>query len=262
MKIYMKENVFDAAFARIERLYHEFGTIAVNSSGGKDSAIVMNMAILVARKLGKLPLDVIWLDQEYEWTETAKYMERLATNPDVRLHWYQIPSMLGNAFNAEDRFAHCWWPEEEWIREKSPFSVKENTFGTYRFKELLDTIPDTLGFKVVLTGVRGEESRARMVGLTSGATYKDITWGAKSTYDKDCYRFHPLYDWQYNDVWAAISKNKWDYNRVYDSFYKLGLPISKWRVSSLIHEQSFRDIFILQMVDKDMYQAISKKVAG
>ena len=36
-------------------------------SGGKDSAVLFNLAMTVAKERNRLPLKVFWLDQEAEW---------------------------------------------------------------------------------------------------------------------------------------------------------------------------------------------------
>ena len=39
MKIYLKQNVWDAALERIEHIFDEFDDVVVSFSGGKDSTV-------------------------------------------------------------------------------------------------------------------------------------------------------------------------------------------------------------------------------
>jgi predicted phosphoadenosine phosphosulfate sulfurtransferase len=54
MKIYLKQNVFEAALERIRFLFDEFPQVIVNVSGGKDSTVVFNLAMMVAEEKGRL----------------------------------------------------------------------------------------------------------------------------------------------------------------------------------------------------------------
>lgn len=86
MKVYSKKSVYEKSLERIEWVIREFkGHIVVGSSGGKDSTVVMELALEVIRKMkanGELPKDyklkVMWLDQEAEWTRTREYIEDIA----------------------------------------------------------------------------------------------------------------------------------------------------------------------------------------
>ena len=61
MKVYSKKNVFDCALDRIRWVFREFnGNLIVSISGGKDSTVVMELALMVMRELketGELPKD-------------------------------------------------------------------------------------------------------------------------------------------------------------------------------------------------------------
>ena len=70
-------SVFDAALDRVRYCYDNFDEVIVNVSGGKDSTICLELAIMVAREKGKLPVKVMWLDQECEWQSTADYVDKV-----------------------------------------------------------------------------------------------------------------------------------------------------------------------------------------
>lgn len=60
--IYKENNVFDEALERIRMLFDTHEEIIVCMSGGKDSTVVFNLALMVAKEKGRLPLKVFWLD--------------------------------------------------------------------------------------------------------------------------------------------------------------------------------------------------------
>ena len=265
MKILCNKNVLEAALERINFLFDEFPNIVAGISGGKDSTVVYNLTMRVARERGRLPLSVFFLDQEAEWTATIDYVRRIMHQPDVRPLWFQMPMHLDNAASFETKFLKCWDPEKEsdWVHPKDPVSIKENRYGTDRFAELFPAIfrKEYAGQPLaVISGVRCEESPARLMGLTYDCTYKWVTWGKKLTPGQ--YTFYPIYDWSYTDVWHAIHSEKWPYNRVYDYQYRYGVPLNQMRVSNLHHETAVRSLFHLQEIDPPLYERLAKRLPG
>jgi predicted phosphoadenosine phosphosulfate sulfurtransferase len=265
MRILEQRTVLEAALERINFIFDEFKNVAVGISGGKDSTVVFHLALKVARERNRLPLRVYFIDQEAEWTWTIDQVRESMYHPDVHPMWYQFPFHLDNATSYETKFLKCWDPAEEakWCHPKDPISIKENLFGTDRFKELFQAMlrHEFPGEKAAtIAGVRTEESPSRFVGLTTFATYKWVTWGSKMGPNK--YTFYPIYDWSFRDVWHAIHTNKWSYNKLYDYYYRYGVPLQQMRVSNLHHETAVRALFILQEFDHDLYDRLSQRLPG
>jgi predicted phosphoadenosine phosphosulfate sulfurtransferase len=265
MKILSKKNVFDAALERINYLFDEFPNIVVGMSGGKDSTVVFELTLRVARERGRLPLTVFFLDQEAEWTATVDYVRKVMYLGAVKPLWFQMPIHLDNATSYTTKFLKCWDPAEQtnWIHEKDPIAIHDNTYGTDRFKELFPAIfsKEFAGQRVaVLSGVRCEESPARLMGLTGDPTYKWITWGKKLQPGQ--FTFYPLYDWSYTDIWHAIHSEGWDYNRIYNYQYRYGVPVPAMRVSNLHHETAVRSLFHLQEIDPPLYERLVRRLPG
>lgn len=264
MRIYLNENVFEKSLERIRFIFDEFEKVIVNISGGKDSTVVFNLALMVAEEKKRLPLPVFFIDQEAEWTYTIDLVKEIMYDKRVKPYWYQIPFRIENSASPIEDFVYLWWPGEQWIREKDPISIKENTYGAYNWEYLFNNIRiKDFGENVaVLTGMRTEESPVRFLGLTSRPTYKWITWGKKENKKYNHYVFHPLYDWSYKDVWKAIHMNKWKYNKLYDLMFAYGIPIQKMRVSSLHHQTALNSLKYIQEIDPKLYNALSRKVKG
>ena len=140
MKYYLKENVYEAALNRIRWLFDEFPTVGVWFSGGKDSTVIFNLTLQVARERGRLPLPVMFLDQEAEWQATIDIVHKVMEHPDVQPFWVQVPIKLFNATSTKEHWLYCWDVDKEgnWMREKVPYALKENIYGTDRFHQMFD----------------------------------------------------------------------------------------------------------------------------
>jgi predicted phosphoadenosine phosphosulfate sulfurtransferase len=267
MKYYLKQSVYDAALERINWVFDEFPIVIAGVSGGKDSTVIFHLALQVARERGRLPLKVMFLDQEAEWGSTVEQIKEWMYHPDVEPLWYQIPIRLFNATSVSEHWLHCWdeAAKDRWIHPKDPIAIKENVYGTDRFAEMFTAIlkhdyPKSMC--AYLSGVRAEETPSRYMAVTQDLTYKDVTWG--KTLDKKIghYTFYPIYDWSYTDVWKAIHDNKWSYNKIYDKQFQYGLPVCEMRVSNLHHETAVHSLFSLQEMEGDTYGRLTQRLCG
>src|SRR3954453_22875588 len=126
MKIYLQQNVYEAALDRLRYLFSEFPNVVVNFSGGKDSTVILNLTLKVAEELGRLPVKVMFIDQEAEWDCVIDYIHRVMSDPRVEPIWFQMPLRLFNATSTPDPWLDCWGEGKEWLREKEPNSITEN----------------------------------------------------------------------------------------------------------------------------------------
>ena len=131
MKIYSKKNVYDAALKRVAWVFDEFPNVIVGVSGGKDSTVIFHLALEVARQKGRLPLKVLFIDQEAEWQGTIDMIRSMMYHPDVEPLWFQMPIRLFNATSTIEHWLMCWDPadEDRWMRERDPVAMTENRYG-------------------------------------------------------------------------------------------------------------------------------------
>jgi predicted phosphoadenosine phosphosulfate sulfurtransferase len=264
---YLSQNVFDAAKERIGFCFDHCDDIIVSMSGGKDSTVMFELALAVARQRGRLPLKVYWLDQEAEWIATEAYMRGVMYRPEVEPWWFQIPFRLTNSLSFTKNYLHVWSPDEKdrWLRDQDPVSVKVNPTGHDRFHEVVARCPSYCGVDGrrhvgVLVGMRIQESLARrMILMYRTADYHGITWCRKFPV-RNTRVFWPIYDMRDTDVWTAIANEHWAYNSIYDRMYQAG--VRKMRVSALIHETSWHAIRNLHEFEPRLYDRYLARVNG
>ena len=265
---FLTTNVFEEALNRIRFVFDNCDDIIVSMSGGKDSTVVFNLAMIVAKEKNRLPLKVFWLDQEAEWSATDKYMSYIMHRKDVKPYWFQIPFDFTNSLSFQDNFLRVWDEEKKdiWIRPQSDISIKVNPSKENRFHPLVNILPSYCDVEDkkhvgVLVGMRISESLNRRMTLGySKAQFKGITWCKKMVKNTRC--FYPIYDFNDTDVWTAIARNKWKYNTIYDLFYRYGIKGTDMRVSALIHETSWHSIERLQECEPNIYNKYLDRING
>ena len=274
MKIFLNETVWEAALERIEYLFDEFENVVVAFSGGKDSTVTLELALIVARKKKRLPLKVCFLDQEAEWQATIDCVKEVMYRDEVDPLWLQLPMFLPNSLSQETPFLISWEKGKKWMRKRDPISIKKGIelkppgdnegkpgyWYTYFTKAIAQMFPESP--VCLLGGIRTEESPTRLVALTHQITYKHITWGKKLDEKKKQFTFYPIYDWSLSDVWKAIHDNGWKYCSVYDDMYRHGVAPHMMRVSNLHHETAIHHLFWLHEIEPKTWDALTKRLGG
>lgn len=264
--IYKENNVFEEALERIRMLFDTHDDIIVSMSGGKDSTVLFNLALTVAREKNRLPLKVFWLDQEAEWQHTVDYMDYIMHLPEVEPYWFQIPFNFTNSLSPQSNFLRVWdeTQADKWIHPKSDISIKENPSKYDRFHDLMTNLTGyctTSENCAVLVGMRIAESQNRRMAICFGkAHFRGITWCQVKKGNKQV--FWPIYDFTNDDIWTAIGKNHWKYNEVYDFMYRWGRSKHDMRVSALIHETAWQNLEMLQEFEIKTYNRFTARIPG
>lgn len=274
MKKYLEINVYDAAVQRIEYIFSRFEKVYVSFSGGKDSGILLNIAIDVATRMGRLPVHVLVIDMEAQYRRTVDYVERMLDLPSVTAHWVCLPIHLRNAVSQFQPHWLCWDPDKQsaWVR---PLPVHrhvvsdETLFPFFRrgieFEEFVPLYGDWLasGRKTAcLVGIRSDESlnRFRTIASESKVTFANKQWSTRIT--DDLYNFYPIYDWRTEDVWAANGKQDYDYNKIYDLMYMAGLTIHQMRLCQPYGDDQRKGLYLFKILEPETWAKVVARVEG
>lgn len=265
-KTFKETNVLDAARERIVYLYACFDRVFVGFSGGKDSTAVLNLTLEVAAKLGKLPLDVVFFDEEAIAPTTVEYVERVRNDPRVRLQWYCMEFKHRNACSNDQPYWTCWNAAEraKWVRPMPSFAITSHPRWVpgMSYQEFNDAMHSPeMGNVVNLTGVRAEESMRRTRAVMAKRNDNYITHGKDHPHVA---KAHPIYDWKATDVWKYVAESGCDYNRTYDiinrtKFYQ---RFGAQRVCQPFGEEPLRSLWLYAECFPDTWHKILGRVEG
>ena len=117
------------------------------------------------------------------------------------------------------------------------------------------------GKTVSLLGIRADESLQRYSGIVNKKYgYNGECWISKQF--KDVWCASPIYDWSNQDVWVANYQFHYDYNVLYDLYYKAGLKIDQMRVASPFNDFSKDSLNLYRVLDPEIWTKLVGRVRG
>ena len=241
IKAYTGQNVYAALQERLRFVFEEFDNVYVSFSGGKDSGLLLNLALEFQRKhFPEKRIGVFHQDFEAQFTATTEYVERTfdAIEGEVEPYWVCLPMATRTALSSYEMFWYPWDDEKEqaWVRPmpQRPYVVnlQNNPMTTYRYKMHQEDLAKQFGRwyrkahgggkTVCLLGMRTDESLHRYSGIVNKKHgYRGRCWITGQF--KNVWSASPLYDWSVSDVWHAYALFGYDYNRLYDLYHMAGL---------------------------------------
>ena len=258
-----EESVWDLSLERTRRIYDLFDNVVVSFSGGKDSTVVLNVTLEVARERGALPLDVMFYDEEVCSPETIDYVRRVSEMNEINMIWLALPVMHRNACSTREPYWYPWASESEalWVREMPPEAItttkgfKRSPIGDHSPDYLASRYDGTVAFSM---GIRAEESLIRRRGVSHrrNDNYINVTANPVVSYAK------PIYDWHTSDVWTAPKMHGWDYNKSYDLMDKAGISPASQRVAPPFGEQPMMGLWMWAQCWPELWDKMIDRVDG
>jgi len=271
---YSQKNVYDAALERLDFVYSNFERVYLSFSGGKDSGVMLQMAIAAARKHGRLPVDVLIVDLEAQYGHTIEYIMRTVNRQEVNAYWVCLPIHLRNAVSQYQSHWICWDQDKRdaWVREfpDHPSVIKDETFFPF-FKKGMEFEEFVLEFgkwyakddpTACLVGIRTDESynRYRTISNFKKKRYMYKQWSTQIA--PHFYNFYPLYDWKTRDLWIANGKFGYDYNKIYDLMHLAGVPLSQMRLCQPYGDDQRKGLYLYSILEPETWTKLVNRVEG
>lgn len=276
-KIFKTQNVYDAALQRIGTIFEEFENICISFSGGKDSSAMLNLVLDYMRKNQiKRKVGVLFIDVEAQYQFTIEHVEQMLTdNRDlIRPYWVCLPINLRNAVSVYNPFWCCWEPDKRnnWVRpipNHESVVSEQDFFPFYRYRMEFEQFVPEFGQwfgrgqrTAILVGIRSDESlnRFRTVASSSKKTLNGLKWTTDCS--NNVYNAYPLYDWRTEDIWTANAKFGWDYNHLYDLFYKAGVGIHDMRICQPYGDDQRIGLNLFRVIEPNTWAKVVNRVSG
>jgi len=280
IKKYFDKNVYDASIERIGFIFKNFERIYVSFSAGKDSGVLLNLVIdyMKQHKITK-KVGLLFIDLEGQYEITIEYAKKiLAKHRDLLdIYWCCLPLNLRNALSVFEPFWTPWDSDskDKWIRGFPDFpgviTEKNHSFPFFRknmeFEEFILEFGEWYaGDKktACLVGIRSDESfnRFRTIALKQKNMLSNLNWTTKISKEKELYSCYPIYDWSNKDVWIGNYKLEWDYNELYDLFYKAGLKLDQMRICQPYGDFQRIGINLFRVIEPETWARVVNRVSG
>lgn len=271
-------NVYEAIQKRLKIIFAEFDNVYVSFSGGKDSGVLLNLCIDYIRQHNlNIKLGVFHLDYEAQYQMTTEYVNKtLAENTDI-LEIYRccVPFKVTTCTSMHENYWRPWEPDKKdiWVSSmpddcytQKDFDFFNENIWDYEFQERFSKWiheRKKASKTACLVGIRTQESLNRWRAIHSDRNYRNfngINWTKEMV--TDVYNAYPIFDWLTTDVWTANGKFNWTYNRLYDLYYKAGVPLEKQRVASPFLSAAQDSLKLYKVIEPHTWGKLISRVNG
>lgn len=266
-------NVYQAARQRVAWCLQHFQYTYVSFSGGKDSGVLLEMAIDEARKAGKR-IGIYHMDYEAQYNMTTEYVRRTLDKyrEEADIYHICVPFKVTTCTSMYQSYWRPWEPAKKdiWVRPMPEGAMTADMFPfwnadqwDYGFQRAFgEWLSRKYASVCCLVGIRTEESLNRWRTIFAERKNRKNYQGRSWTTDGLCVNAYPIYDWTVEDVWTANARNNWDYNRLYDMMYLAGVPLHKMRVASPFLSEGQETLRLYQVIEPDTWGRLVGRVNG
>ena len=271
-------NVYDAAMQRLDLVFREFDNVYVSFSGGKDSGVLLNLALrYISERAPHRRIGVFHIDYEAQYTATTEYVDATYADLAGRVENMRccISLKCPTCTSMHETHWRPWDPakREMWVREMPAECIRDGDLdfvtpemSDYEFQEriaLWHHEKARARRTCVLVGIRAQESLDRWRTIASDRNinkFNGAPWTTKMW--PDVYNAYPIYDWSTEDIWTANARFGWRYNRLYDLYHYAGVPLHAMRVASPFHNAAKASLNLYRTVDPHVWGRMVSRVNG
>lgn len=275
MKLYIEQNVLEAAEGRLDWVFDNFQRVCVSFSGGKDSTVLLHLTIKKARERNRLPVEVLFVDWEAQYKATIDHIMEMLSNPEeTKAWWICLPLSTDNGSSMHEPLWTSWDPAKRdiWVRDfpDHPGVIKEyDTLPFYRFGMFFEEfVPEFQAWLAngeplaCLVGVRSDESlnRFRAINRMRPTRYRGMSWTKEMK--GNAIAAYPIYDWRVEDIWTYIGANHLPYNAIYDRMYWLGQSLHTMRINEPYGPEARQGLDKIHPLEPETWNRIVERVGG
>lgn len=279
-KKYLGINVYEAFQQRMDYVFQEFDNIYISFSGGKDSGLLLHLALDYIKKHRiRKKIGVFHQDFEAQYSVTTKYVEEtFEKNMEyIEPYWVCLPMATRTALSNYEMYWYPWDDTKQniWVRPmpKKPYviNLENNPIYFYKYRMHQENLAKQFGRwyreicgggkTICLLGIRASESLQRYSSIINKKYgYNGLCWISKMF--KDVWCGSPLYDWSVSDIWTAHYKFDYPYNSLYDLYYKAGLTPDQMRVASPFNDYAKDSLHLYRILEPETWVRLLGRVKG
>ncbi|CAL1329019.1 phosphoadenosine phosphosulfate reductase [Candidatus Providencia siddallii] len=275
LKISLKKNVFVAAIDRIKWLFKTFEQINLSFSGGKDSTVLFHLIASIAKKYNK-KFNVMFIDWEVQYSATIEHIKKmkiLYKDCVKQFYWIALPISAESGISQYETMWTAWDPNKKWIRQPPKCAITDHNFFPFYHQKIIfedftsafnQWITKNYSSSVILLGIRADESLNRFFAISNNRKLRyadNVPWTTASP-EGFYYMAYPIYDWHVKDIWTYISRNKLQYNSIYDLMQQAGVSLNKMRICEPFGPEQRKGLWLYHVLEPDTWNLACERVSG
>lgn len=274
-KNYLNTDVLTESKKRISFCFDNFKKIYLSFSGGKDSSVMMHIAMDEAKKR-KRKIGILFVDLEGQYKLTIDHINEMIKEYKywIELYWIALPIALRNAVSMYEPKWCCWEPGKEWIRQPDKLAITDIKYFPFfsskmEFEEFVPEFGKWYSkdeLTCCMVGIRADESlnRFRTIVRQNKARFNGIGWTTQVLKEKtnNLFNVYPIYDWKVNDIWKYVGENNKPYNKLYDYMYQAGVPLHDQRICQPYGDDQRKGLFLFHLIEPETWGKVVSRVMG